>query len=138
MQAAMATPLPDLFLYTRNGCHLCVETRAIVQSLLEDRAARGQRTAALRERDIATDPDWERRFFATIPVVELAGRRSQPPRGTVLEQALDDCAGLDAQMAAVAGVQEQVGEGSRHRSLHSRSGASGPSRVADADVRPGR
>jgi glutaredoxin-like protein DUF836 len=75
MQAAMATPLPDLFLYTRDGCHLCVETRAIVQSLLEDRAARGLRTAALRERDIATDPDWERRFFATIPVVELAGRR---------------------------------------------------------------
>ena len=44
------------------------------------------------------------------------------PRGTVLEQALDDRAGLVAQMAAVAGVQDQVGEGSRHRSLHSRVG----------------
>jgi hypothetical protein len=75
MQAAMATPLPDLILYTRDGCHLCAETRAIVQGLLEDRAARGRRSAALRERDIATDPEWERRFFATIPVVELAGRR---------------------------------------------------------------
>jgi hypothetical protein len=75
MQAAMATPLPDLFLYTRDGCHLCGETRAIVQGLLEDRAARGQRTAALRERDIASDPAWERQFFATIPVVELAGHR---------------------------------------------------------------
>ena len=69
------TPLPELVLYTRDGCHLCDEARAIVQGLLEDRAARGQRTAALRERDIATDPEWERRFFDRIPVLELSGRR---------------------------------------------------------------
>ena len=62
-------------MYTRDGCNLCAETRAIVQGLLEDRAARGQRTAAIRERDIASDPAWERQFFATIPVVELEGRR---------------------------------------------------------------
>jgi len=71
----MSTPLPELVLYTRAGCHLCEEARAIVQGLLEDRAARGQRTAALRERDITTDPAWERAFFATIPVVEFGGRR---------------------------------------------------------------
>jgi len=71
----MTTPFPDLVLYTRPGCHLCDEARAIVQGLLEDRAARGRRTAAIRERDISTDPDWERQFFATIPVVELGGRR---------------------------------------------------------------
>ncbi len=71
----MTTPLPDLVLYTRPGCHLCDETRAIVQGLLEDRAARGRRTAAIRERDITTDEAWERQFFATIPVVELVGRR---------------------------------------------------------------
>jgi hypothetical protein len=69
------TPLPELFLYTRDGCHLCDEARAIVQGQLEDRAARGQRTAAVRERDIATDPDWERQFFDRIPVLELSGRR---------------------------------------------------------------
>ena len=69
------TPLPELVLYTRDGCHLCDEARAIVQGLLEDRAARGQRTAALRERDIATDLDWERQFFDRIPVLELAGQR---------------------------------------------------------------
>ena len=69
------TPLPELVLYTRDGCHLCDEARAIVQGQLEDRAARGQRTAALRERDIATDLDWERRFFDRIPGLELAGRR---------------------------------------------------------------
>ncbi len=71
----MSTPLPELVLYTRDGCHLCAEARAIVQGLLEDRAARGQRIAALHERDIATDPAWERRFFATIPVVEFGERR---------------------------------------------------------------
>ena len=68
-------PLPELYLYTRVGCHLCDEARAIVQSLLEDRAARGRRTAAIRERDIETNPEWERQFFAAIPVVELRGRR---------------------------------------------------------------
>jgi len=75
MHAAMSTPLPELVLYSRHGCHLCEEARAIVQGLLEDRAARGRRIAALHERDIATDPDLERRFFATIPVIELGGRR---------------------------------------------------------------
>jgi len=71
----MSTPLPDLVLYTRAGCDLCDETRALVQSLLEDRAARGRRTAAIRERDITTNPEWERAFFDRIPVVEIAGRR---------------------------------------------------------------
>ncbi|HEY3163519.1 MAG TPA: glutaredoxin family protein [Candidatus Limnocylindrales bacterium] len=71
----MTTPLPELVLYTRDGCHLCDEARAIVQGLLEDRAARGRRTAAIRERDIASDTELERRFFATIPVLELDGRR---------------------------------------------------------------
>ena len=84
-------PLPELYLYTRAGCHLCDETRAIVQSLLEDRAARGRRTAALRERDIATNPKWERQFFATIPVVELGGRRLELATSAAkLRRFLDD------------------------------------------------
>jgi hypothetical protein len=70
-----ATPLPDLILYTRADCGLCEETRAIVQGLLEDRAARGQALAALRERDITADPATERELFDRIPVVELKGRR---------------------------------------------------------------
>jgi hypothetical protein len=68
-------PLPDVVLYTRAGCDLCEDARAIVQGLLEDRAARGQRTAALRERDIDSDPELERTLFDRIPVVELSGRR---------------------------------------------------------------
>jgi len=69
------SPVPELILYTRDGCHLCDDARAIVQGLLEDRAARGRRTAAIRERDISTDPAWERQFHATIPVLEIGGRR---------------------------------------------------------------
>jgi Glutaredoxin-like domain (DUF836) len=69
-----APPLPELILYTRDGCELCDDARAIVQGLLEDRAARGQRTAALHERDIAADPDLEARFRGSIPVLELRGR----------------------------------------------------------------
>ena len=76
MLSAMSTsPLPELFLYTREGCHLCDDARAVVQGVLEDRAARGRRTAALRERDITTDPEWERQLFAAIPVIEIGGRR---------------------------------------------------------------
>jgi len=91
MHAAMTTPLPELVLYTRDGCELCHEARAIVQGLLEDRAARGQRTAALHERDIASDPAWERRFFATIPVIELGGRRLELATSPLkLRRFLDD------------------------------------------------
>ncbi|HEX2754725.1 MAG TPA: glutaredoxin family protein [Candidatus Limnocylindrales bacterium] len=87
----MTTPLPELVLYTRDGCHLCEEARAIVQGLLEDRAARGQRTAAIHERDITTDPEWERQFFATIPVVEIAGRRLELATSAAkLRRFLDD------------------------------------------------
>jgi hypothetical protein len=68
-------PLPQQFLYTREGCHLCDEARALVQGLLEDRAARALPIATVAERDIATNPEWERQFFATIPVLELSGRR---------------------------------------------------------------
>ncbi len=67
--------LPVLVLYTREGCHLCDDARALVQGLLEERAARGQRIATVQERDIASEPALERQFFATIPVVEVAGQR---------------------------------------------------------------
>jgi hypothetical protein len=94
----MTTPLPDLVLYTRPGCHLCDETRALVQGLLEDRAARGGRTAAVRERDITTDPVLERALFDRIPVVELGGRRLELAisLGT-LRRFLDE--GLDGNLA---------------------------------------
>jgi hypothetical protein len=71
----VTAPLPELVLYTRDGCHLCDESRALVQGLLEDRAARALPIARVVERDITTNPEWERQFFDTIPVVEVRGRR---------------------------------------------------------------
>jgi len=73
--AGASTPLPDLVLYSRDGCHLCDDARSILEALLTERRAAGLPSPALVERDITTDADWERQFFTTIPVVELGGRR---------------------------------------------------------------
>ncbi len=71
----LSSPLPDLVLYTRPGCGLCDEARALLDSLLTQRAAAGLLAPALVERDIETDPAWERAYFASIPVVTLGARR---------------------------------------------------------------
>ncbi len=75
-RAEMAdTPLPDLILYGRPACDLCTETRTILKSLLAERAAFALPTPTLIERDIETNPTWERAYFTTIPVVEFGSRR---------------------------------------------------------------
>jgi glutaredoxin len=67
-------PLPDLVLYSRPGCHLCEEARATLELLLADRAANGLPAPRLVERDIEADPDLQRRYAFTIPVVALGSR----------------------------------------------------------------
>jgi hypothetical protein len=73
--AAAATPLPDLILYSRDGCHLCDETRDVLVTLLEERRVADREVPLLVERDITTDQAWERAFATTIPVVEFGDRR---------------------------------------------------------------
>ena len=73
--AMSATPLPDLFLYTRPGCGLCDEALDLLRALLAERTAAGLTAPRIVERDIETDPAWERAFFASIPVVEFGDRR---------------------------------------------------------------
>jgi hypothetical protein len=68
-------PLPDLFLYGRAGCHLCDDAREVLAGLFAERAASGRPNPTLVERDIETDPDWERIYFPSIPVVVLGDRR---------------------------------------------------------------
>jgi hypothetical protein len=68
-------PLPDLILYGRPDCGLCDETRTFVRELLASRRHAGLPTPELVERDIETDPAWQRAYLASIPVVELDGRR---------------------------------------------------------------
>ena len=78
-------PLPDLVLYGRPGCGLCDETRAILRALQEHARAPACPRPTLVERDIETDPAWERAFFSAIPVVELgdAGSSWRPaPRSS--------------------------------------------------------
>jgi hypothetical protein len=93
-----ASNVPDLILYRRDGCELCEESRAIVQALLEERAAHGRRTAAIRERDIAADAELETRFETTIPVLELDGRLLELAISPVrIRRFLDE--GLDGALA---------------------------------------
>lgn len=68
-------PLPDLILYGRPDCGLCAEARGMLDALLADRRDRGLAMPRLVERDIDTDPAWQRAFFAVVPVVELGDRR---------------------------------------------------------------
>ena len=66
---------PTLTLYARNGCHLCDETRDVLDALFAERRAAGLPTPRFEERDIAADPALEREFTARIPVVELGDER---------------------------------------------------------------
>ena len=72
---APVSDLPALILYSRPGCGLCDEARALLQALLEQRNAAGLPAPPLEERDIDSEPAWQRAYFATIPVVELGDRR---------------------------------------------------------------
>jgi hypothetical protein len=84
----------EIVLYARPGCHLCTEARTTIDAILADRRRNGLSLPAVVERDISTDPDWERAFFAEIPVVEVGDRRlplAISPRG--LQRFLDDVLG---------------------------------------------
>jgi glutaredoxin len=71
----VTSPLPDLVLYARPGCHLCDDARSLLTAMLDERRAGGQASPRLREVDITTDPALERTYFDRIPVVELGGHR---------------------------------------------------------------
>ena len=97
----MTASLPDLLLYMRPGCHLCDDARLTLGALLAQRAAQGRSVPVLREIDIAADPALERAYFATIPVVEIAGRRvelatSPGKLRRLLDDALDGTAATPA------------------------------------------
>jgi hypothetical protein len=92
--AAASASLPDLILYGREGCHLCDETREVLAALLAQRAEAGLAVPRLVEHDIAGNPEWERAFLTTIPVVELAGTRVDlATSGARLRRLLDEALG---------------------------------------------
>ena len=71
----MTAPSPLLVLYSKPGCGLCVETRAVLEALIGEREAAGLMAPRLEERDITMNPEWERAFLLEIPVVEIGDRR---------------------------------------------------------------
>lgn len=90
----MTSPLPDLVLYSRPGCHLCDEARSILRALLAERAAGGRPTPRLVDRDIDADDELAHRFLDRIPVVELGTERIELAIGAsalrrLLDRALD-------------------------------------------------
>jgi glutaredoxin len=96
MRAVPTPPLPDLVLYTRPGCHLCDETRAMLEGLLVQRAGAGAAVPALQERNIDDDEDWHRRYAFTIPVVALGDRELELATSPAkLRRLLDDVLGPD-------------------------------------------
>jgi len=60
-----------LTLYSRPGCHLCDEMKAVVSR------ARQQVSApfAIEEVDISTDPELERQYGVEIPVLLVNGKK---------------------------------------------------------------
>ena len=66
----MTTPATArVTLYTRPGCHLCDDARAVV------RAVCGDLGETFEEVDITTDDDLEDRFGEEIPVTFVDGRQ---------------------------------------------------------------
>ena len=59
--------LRQVVLYTRPGCHLCDEAWRALDALQVSLAF------SLREVDIESDPELERRFMLEIPVIEVDG-----------------------------------------------------------------
>ena len=89
--------LPDLMLYGRPQCGLCDEARKLLLALLDERGRQNLPVPSLTEIDIESDAGLERRYFATIPVVELGDRRlelatSAAKLRRLLADALDESA----------------------------------------------
>jgi glutaredoxin-like protein DUF836 len=70
----MSLPSPTIVLYTKPGCHLCDESRQLLDALLAERAAAGMTAPPIEERNILSNEAWERDYAFEIPVVELGGR----------------------------------------------------------------
>jgi len=61
-----------LTLYSRPGCHLCDEMKAVVQRASQAVDA----PIAIEEIDISTDPELEARYGLEIPVLLMDGKKA--------------------------------------------------------------
>jgi hypothetical protein len=69
-------PVIAVTIYSRQGCHLCEQMKAVVERV-------GRSVAiALEDIDISTDPALEARYGADIPVLLVEGRKAAKYRVT--------------------------------------------------------
>ncbi len=65
-------------IYSRPGCHLCEEMKAVVQKV----AQREHASVTIDEIDISTDPSLESRYGLEIPVLMVNGKKAAKYRVT--------------------------------------------------------
>ena len=73
--------LVELTLYSRPGCHLCDEMKAVIAHVRAGRPI----PVTLQEVDVSTDAALEARYGTEIPVLLLNGRKVAKYRVTVEE-----------------------------------------------------
>ncbi len=67
-----------LTLYSRPGCHLCDDMKAVVERVIHSMAE----PIAIEEVDISTDPALEARYGLEIPVLLVNGKKAAKVRLT--------------------------------------------------------
>jgi hypothetical protein len=68
-------------IYSRPGCHLCDEMKAVVERVVSSRTPRD----TIEIIDISNDPDLEARYGVEIPVLMIDGRKAAKYRVTEAE-----------------------------------------------------
>jgi len=68
-----------LTLYSRPGCHLCDDMKAVVQRVMQSSPPD---RISIEEVDISTDPDLESRYGVEIPVLLVNGTKAAKYRVT--------------------------------------------------------
>jgi thiol-disulfide isomerase/thioredoxin len=61
----------ELTIYSRPGCHLCDEMKAVVRRVAQTSGA----AISIEEIDISSDPELETRYGLEIPVLLVDGRK---------------------------------------------------------------
>lgn len=87
--------MPEVFYYTRRGCHLCEVMLEELLPLLRGRAE-------VQVRDIDSRAEWLQKYDIRVPVVEAAGQ-------VVSEYPLDYAA-IDRFLAELPDIDGQTGE----------------------------
>ena len=75
----VAAPPVELVLYTRPGCHLCEEVKAVIERVASEYPLH------LKEVDIDADLELRERYNEEVPVLFINGRKAFKYRVTLKE-----------------------------------------------------